>query len=79
MKPIQALLLSLVLLVSGCGYKLGEIRPTPMRSVRTLSVPNFKNETFESRIEVLFETRSSSDCSRMVPTNWLIQVRLMRS
>jgi outer membrane lipopolysaccharide assembly protein LptE/RlpB len=54
MKPIQALLLSLVLLVSGCGYKLGEIRPTPMRSVRTLSVPNFKNETFESRIEVLF-------------------------
>ena len=54
MKPFPALLLSLVFLVSGCGYKLGEIRPTPMRSVRTLSVPNFKNETFESRVEVLF-------------------------
>jgi outer membrane lipopolysaccharide assembly protein LptE/RlpB len=54
MKPFPSLLLVLVFLVSGCGYKLGEIRPTPMRSVRTLSVPNFKNETFESRVEVLF-------------------------
>jgi outer membrane lipopolysaccharide assembly protein LptE/RlpB len=54
MKPFPALLIALVFLVSGCGYKLGEIRPTPMRSVRTLSVPNFKNETYESRVEVLF-------------------------
>jgi outer membrane lipopolysaccharide assembly protein LptE/RlpB len=54
MKSFPALFLVLVFLVSGCGYKLGEIRPTPMRSVRTLSVPNFKNETFESRVEVLF-------------------------
>ena len=38
----------------GCGYKLGEIRPTPMRSVRTLAVPTFKNKTFMPRIEVLF-------------------------
>ncbi len=53
MKPITALLIAFVFLVSGCGYKLGEIRPTPMRSVRTLSVPSFKNETYESRIEVL--------------------------
>ena len=40
-------------LLSGCGYKLGEIRPTPMRAVRTLSVPTFKNKTFVPRVEVL--------------------------
>ena len=40
-------------LFAGCGYKLGEIRPTPMRSVRTLAVPTFKNNTFEPRVEVL--------------------------
>lgn len=41
------------LLVAGCGYHVGEIRPTPMRSVRTLAVPTFKNTTYEPRIEVL--------------------------
>jgi len=51
---IPVVLLSVALLLSGCGYKLGEIRPTPMRSVRTLSVPTFKNNSFESRIEVMF-------------------------
>jgi outer membrane lipopolysaccharide assembly protein LptE/RlpB len=40
-------------LLGGCGYKLGEIRPTPMRSVRTLAVPTFKNKTYEPRVEVL--------------------------
>jgi outer membrane lipopolysaccharide assembly protein LptE/RlpB len=40
-------------LICGCGYKLGEIRPTPMRSVRTLAVPTFKNKTYEPRVEVL--------------------------
>jgi outer membrane lipopolysaccharide assembly protein LptE/RlpB len=40
-------------LMGGCGYKLGEIRPTPMRSVRTLAVPTFKNRTYEPRVEVL--------------------------
>ena len=54
MKSFSVLLLACVFLVSGCGYKLGEVRPTAMRSVRTLSVPNFKNDTFESRVEVLF-------------------------
>jgi outer membrane lipopolysaccharide assembly protein LptE/RlpB len=43
-----------LLLLAGCGYKLGEIRPTPMRSVQTLAVPNFKNDTFRPRLEVLF-------------------------
>ncbi len=42
-----------ILLLAGCGYKLGEIRPTPMRSVRTLAVPTFKNKTYEPRVEVL--------------------------
>jgi len=54
MKFSFVLLLVCVFLVSGCAYKLGEVRPTAMRSVRTLSVPNFKNDTFESRVEVLF-------------------------
>ncbi len=31
-------------LLAGCGYKLGEIRPTPMRSVCTLAVPTFKKQ-----------------------------------
>lgn len=52
MSRLVALLLTTFLL-AGCGYKLGEIRPTPMRSVRTLAVPTFKNKTFEPRIEVL--------------------------
>lgn len=50
----SALVLAVAVLLSGCGYKLGEIRPTPMRSVRTLAVPTFKNRTYEPRIEVLF-------------------------
>lgn len=45
--------LLILVLLSGCGYKLGEIRPTPMRSVRTLAVPTFKNKTYEPRVEVL--------------------------
>lgn len=54
MKFPAVLLLSVSVLLSGCGYKLGEIRPTPMRAVRTLAVPTFKNKTYEPRIEVLF-------------------------
>ena len=54
MKTTHAALLAAVLMLTGCGYKLGEIRPTPMRSVRDLSVPTFKNNTYEPRIEVLF-------------------------
>ncbi|MDX2080540.1 MAG: LPS assembly lipoprotein LptE [Terrimicrobiaceae bacterium] len=48
-----ALISAAALFLSGCGYKLGEIRPTPMRSVRTLAVPTFKNKTYEPRVEVL--------------------------
>jgi outer membrane lipopolysaccharide assembly protein LptE/RlpB len=54
MKTRAAFVLAALLALSGCGYKLGEIRPTPMRSVRSLAVPTFKNNTYESRIEILF-------------------------
>lgn len=54
---MKFLLLSCLLLtplaLTGCGYHLGEIRPTTMRSVRTLAVPTFKNRTYQPRIEVL--------------------------
>lgn len=53
MKFQIAFVLFASLLVSGCGYKLGEIRPTPMRTVRTLAVCNFRNRTYEQRIDVL--------------------------
>ena len=39
--------------LTSCGYHLGEIRPTPMRSVRKLAVSTFKNRTLEPRVEVL--------------------------
>lgn len=54
MKLFPAIALAAALLLSGCGYHAGEIRPTPMRSVRTLAVPTFKNQTYEVRIESLF-------------------------
>lgn len=54
MKISAIAVLAATVLLSGCGYKLGEIRPTPMRSVRTIAVPTFKNKTFEPRLEVLF-------------------------
>jgi len=53
MRISAAAVLCLAVLLSGCGYKLGEIRPTPMRSIRTLAVPTFKNTTYEPRVEVL--------------------------
>jgi len=45
------LLLLPMMLVSGCGYHLGEIKPTPMRRVTTIAVPAFKNETLLPRLE----------------------------
>lgn len=48
-----ALFCCVALLLGGCGYHVGEIRPTPMRSIRTLSVPTFKNKTYEPRVETL--------------------------
>lgn len=45
--------LAATLVFSSCGYQLGDSKPTPMRSVRTLAVPTFINRTYENRIEVL--------------------------
>ena len=48
----RILLIALVLpLLGGCGYHLGEIRPTPMRRVSTIAVPAFKNQTLLPRLE----------------------------
>jgi outer membrane lipopolysaccharide assembly protein LptE/RlpB len=46
------LLLSLVFAWSGCGYHVGEIKPTPMRRISTIAVNSFKNETLLPRVEV---------------------------
>jgi outer membrane lipopolysaccharide assembly protein LptE/RlpB len=46
------LLLPLLLSLSGCGYHVGEIKPTPMRRVSTIAVNSFKNETLLPRVEV---------------------------
>lgn len=47
----RALLLPLFLSLAGCGYHLGEIKPTPMRRVTTIAVPTFKNKTLLPRLE----------------------------
>lgn len=46
------LLFSLIFALSGCGYHVGEIKPTPMRRVSTIAVNTFKNETLLPRVEV---------------------------
>jgi outer membrane lipopolysaccharide assembly protein LptE/RlpB len=51
MKKSLLLLIPVFFFLGGCGYHLGEIKPTPMRRVTTLAVPTFKNETFIPRLE----------------------------
>ena len=46
------LLLLLFLALGGCGYHVGEIKPTPMRRVTTIAVSTFSNETLIPRLEV---------------------------
>jgi outer membrane lipopolysaccharide assembly protein LptE/RlpB len=46
---LPALTLSFAL--GGCGYHLGEIKPTPMRRVTTIAVNTFKNTTVIPRVE----------------------------
>jgi hypothetical protein len=44
----------LALIFSSCaGYQIGPVKPKQMRSVQTIAVPNFKNQTLEPRMEVL--------------------------
>ena len=45
------ILLPVLLILSGCGYHLGEIKPTPMRRVTSIAVNNFKNNTLIPRLE----------------------------
>ena len=47
----KAFLFPVLLALSGCGYHLGEIKPTPMRRVTTIAVPAFKNKTLLPRLE----------------------------
>ena len=43
-----------LMLWSGCaGYTVGPIKPTPMRSVQRIHVPNIINDTLHPRVEVL--------------------------
>lgn len=45
------LLLLLILLLAGCGYTLGEVKPTTMRRVNTIAVGTFENATLLPRLE----------------------------
>ncbi len=49
---VVCLLLPIILPLGGCGYHVGEIKPTPMRRVSTIAVNTFKNETLLPRVEV---------------------------
>ncbi|MFZ0436153.1 MAG: LptE family protein [Chthoniobacterales bacterium] len=45
------LMIPLFLSLGGCGYHLGEIKPTPMRRVTTIAVNTFTNKTLLPRVE----------------------------
>ncbi len=40
--------------LSGCaGYRIGEVKPHYLESIRTIAIPTFRNETFQPRVEIL--------------------------
>ena len=43
--------IALLLSLTGCGYTLGEVKPTTMRRVNTLAVSTFQNGTLVPRLE----------------------------
>lgn len=45
------LFFSLLFFLSGCGYTLGEIKPSSMRRVNTIAVTTFQNKTVVPRLE----------------------------
>ena len=45
------LLIPILIAIEGCGYHVGEIKPTPMRRVTTIAVNTFKNKTLIPRLE----------------------------
>ncbi len=40
-----------IFVLSGCGYTLGEVKPSSMRRVNTISVSTFQNKTVVPRLE----------------------------
>lgn len=46
-----ALVIVFALLLSGCGYTIGEIKPTSMRRINTIAVGTFHNSTVIPRLE----------------------------
>jgi outer membrane lipopolysaccharide assembly protein LptE/RlpB len=44
-------MIPILLAMGGCGYHLGEIKPTPMRRVTTIAVNTFTNKTLLPRVE----------------------------
>ena len=47
----QLIFMSLLLLISGCGYQLGKVVINLPENVRTISIPTFQNHSFEPAIE----------------------------
>lgn len=43
----------LLVSVSGCGYHLGSAKPAVLQNVTKISIPTFKNKTYQPGIEVL--------------------------
>ena len=48
---LSIFLLAVTLMLAGCGYTLGEIKPTSMRRVNTLAITTFQNKTVVPRLE----------------------------
>jgi outer membrane lipopolysaccharide assembly protein LptE/RlpB len=48
---LSYLLLFPILVLTGCGYTLGEIKPSSMRRVNTIAVTTFQNRTVVPRLE----------------------------
>ncbi|HEY8900723.1 MAG TPA: LPS assembly lipoprotein LptE [Chthoniobacterales bacterium] len=39
--------------LSGCGYRLGAVKPAQLANVTKIAIPTFKNKTYQPHIEVL--------------------------
>lgn len=48
--------LAALLFTSCAGYHVGAIKPTRMAAIKTIAVPNFRNDTLTPRMEVLLAT-----------------------
>ena len=57
-------LAALLLLVSGCGYKVGSLASGAPAGVRTIAVPTFQNNTYEPGLELSFTDRLRGEVAR---------------